>query len=261
MKKVVKTAVAFLTGYSLLFSQMARANDAEDRYIYAGAKLGISEPVVKTFTDKETRSKFRLKQSRLVGGRIGYSFYPNMMIELHFTHKPKYGLTYMLPETDTGLVHPLLGALTIPKTPGTTKVSSSVYTINLLYQFEPQFIELKPYVSIGAGIARLSVKSTSTSTSVLNSAAGISVPTSTEYFRIKKDTTNYFAWQIGGGISKDLTPNISLDLGAKLQVVNNIKLKYDTLNGATRRFESQKPIKKTIGVGEFTFGVTFKIPV
>ncbi len=261
MKKVVKTAVSFLAGYSILFSQVAKANDADDRYVYVGAKLGVSEPVVKTFTDKETRSKFRLKQSRLVGGRIGYSFYPNMMVELHFTHKPKYGLTYMLPESDTGIVHPFLGALTIPRTPGSTKVSSSVYTINLLYQFEPQFMELKPYVSLGAGIARLSVKSTTTATSIFQSAAGINVPTQTEYFRIKKDTSNYLAWQIGGGISKDLTPNISLDLGAKLQVVNNIKLKYDTLNGATGLFESQKPIKKTIGVGEFTLGVTFKIPV
>ncbi len=261
MKKVVKTVVSFLAGYFMLFGQVAKANDADDRYIYVGAKVGISEPVVKTFTDKETRSKFRLKQSRLVGGRIGYSFYPNMMVELHFTHKPKYGLTYMLPEADTGVVHPLLGALTIPKTPGSTKVSSSVYTINLLYQFEPQFMELKPYVSIGAGVARLSVKSTTTATSVLNSAVGIQIPTQTEYFRIKKDTSSYLAWQVGGGISKDLTPNIALDLGAKLQVVNNIKLKYDTLNSATGRFESQKPIKKTIGVGEFTFGVTFKIPV
>lgn len=261
MKKVVKTAVLFLAGYSMLFGQVAKANDADDRYIYVGAKVGVSEPAVKTFTDKETRSKFRLKQSRLLGGRIGYSFYPNMMVELHFTHKPKYGLAYMLPETE--VVDPQLGALTIPETPGSTKVSSGVYTVNLLYQFEPQFMELKPYVSLGAGIARLSVKSTTTATSVLKLATGVdfNLPAPQEYFRIKKNTSNYLAWQIGGGISKDLTPNMALDLGAKLQVVNNIKLKYDTLNSATGRFESQKPIKKTIGVGEFTFGITFKIPV
>jgi hypothetical protein len=82
-----------------------------------------------------------------------------------------------------------------------------------------------------------------------------------EFFRIKKNTVNCLAWQIGGGIAKDLSENISIDLGAKLQVVNDIKVKYDTFDIKAQSFVAQKPIKKTIGVGEFTLGFTFKIPV
>ena len=52
-----------------------------------------------------------------------------------------------------------------------------------------------------------------------------------------------------------------MDIGAKLQVVNDIKVKYDTFDIKTQSFVAQKPIKKTIGVGEFTLGFTFKIPV
>ena len=46
-----------------------------------------------------------------------------------------------------------------------------------------------------------------------------------------------------------------------LQVVKDIKIKYETLDIKTQGFKSQTPIKKTIGVGEFTLGFTFKIPV
>ena len=42
----------------------------------------------------------RLKQSRMYGGRIGYSFYPNMAVEISGTHQPKYRLAYRLPAVD-----------------------------------------------------------------------------------------------------------------------------------------------------------------
>jgi hypothetical protein len=70
---------------------------------------------------------------------------------------------------------------------------------------------------------------------------------------------NCFAWQAGLGVTKAITKNVNFDLGAKLQVVNNIKVEYGKLDGG--RIVPQKPIKKTIGVGEFTLGFTFKIPI
>jgi hypothetical protein len=81
------------------------------------------------------------------------------------------------------------------------------------------------------------------------------------FFKIRKNISNCLAWQAGGGLTKDLSSNISIDLGAKLQVVNDIKVKYDTFDMQAQSFVAQKPIKKTIGVGEFTLGFTFKIPV
>jgi opacity protein-like surface antigen len=259
MKIVRKhTRTGLLTSVILLSMNSANANNAEDRYIYIGTELGISEPVVKSFVDKDTDAKFRLKQSTMVGGRIGYSFYPNMMIELSATYQPKYGLTYLLPVKSTGINIPGIGAIDIPETPGRTKVSSNVYTANFIYEFSPVYAQVKPYVILGAGIARLSIKPTTTTTPAL---AILGFSNKFEFFRIKKNTINCLAWQIGGGIGRDLSENISMDIGAKLQVVNDIKVKYDTFDIKTQSFVAQKPIKKTIGVGEFTLGFTFKIPV
>ena len=81
-----------------------------------------------------------------------------------------------------------------------------------------------------------------------------------EFFKLKKSTSNCLVWQLGVGLTRDITDNISVDIGAKTQAVNDIKLQYDTFNITTGVFESQKPIKKTIGVGEFTVGFTFKLP-
>ncbi len=244
---------------AILFSvSVASANNADDRYIYIGTELGISEPVVKSFVDKDTDAKFRLKQSTMFGGRIGYSFYPNMMIEISGTYQPKYGLTYLLPVKSTGITIPGVGAIDIPRTPGRMKVSSNVYTVNLIYEFAQAFAQVKPYAILGVGVARISIKPTTTTTDAL---ALIGLGDKFEFFRIKKNTVNCFAWQAGAGIARDLSENISIDFGAKLQVVNDIKVKYDTFNIQTQSFVAQKPIKKTIGVGEFTLGFTFKIPV
>ncbi len=259
MKIVARHArTVLLMSVILLSIGSANANNAEYRYIYIGTELGISEPVVKNFVDKDTDAKFRLKQSTMIGGRIGYSFYPNMMIELSATYQSKYGLTYLLPLKSTGINIPGVGAIDIPKTPGRTKVSGNVYTANFIYEFSPVFAQVKPYVILGAGIARVSIKPTITTTPAL---ALIGLGNKFEFFRIKKNTVNCLAWQIGGGIAKDLSENISIDFGAKLQVVNDIKVKYDTFDIKAQSFVAQKPIKKTIGVGEFTLGFMFKIPV
>jgi len=253
-----QTRAALLVSAILLSINSANANNAEDRYIYIGIELGISEPVVKNFVDKDTDAKFRLKQSTMFGARIGYSFYPGMMIEISGTYQPKYGLTYLLPVKSTGINIPGLGALDIPETPGRTKVSGNVYTANFIYEFSPVFAQVKPYVILGAGIARVSIKPTTTTTPAL---AILGLGNKFEFFRIKKNTVNCLAWQAGGGLARDLSENISVDFGAKLQVVNDIKVKYDTFDIKTQSFVAQKPIKKTIGVGEFTLGFTFKIPV
>ncbi len=259
MKIVTRGSGAALLTSAILFSiGTANANNAEDRYIYIGTELGISEPIVKSFVDKDTDAKFRLKQSTMFGGRIGYSFYPNMMVEISGTYQPKYGLTYLLPVKSTGITIPGIGSLDIPKTPGRTKVSGNVYTANFIYEFSPVFAQVKPYVILGAGIARVSIKPTTTTTPAL---AILGLGNKFEFFRITKNTVNCFAWQAGGGVARDLSENISIDFGAKLQVVNDIKVKYDTFDIQTQSFVAQKPIKKTIGVGEFTLGFTFKIPV
>lgn len=254
MKQIVQMVkFTLLAGSVLLLVNIAFASDADDRYLYIGSELGLSEPVVKTFVHKDSDTKMRLKQSRMYGGRIGYAFYPGMMIELSVTHQPKYRLAYRLPSQDLSSL-----GLTIPETPGETRVSANVFTLNLLYEMQEQFAGVKPYVIFGAGVARISIKPTISTTDVF---ASLGLGNKVTFFKIKKNNIDCFAWQVGGGFSRDLSDNFSVDIGAKLQVVNDIKIKYDTLDPANRIFSPAKPIKKTIGVGEFTLGFTFKIPV
>lgn len=268
MRKLVKTSgAALLVGSLLLSSTSALAErNAEDRYIYIGTELGFSEPVVKKFKETDIvgrTTRMRLKQSKMYGARIGYSFYPNMMIELSATHQPKYRLHYKLPAVDLSakLGAPGAGLL---ENPDRTKVSADVFTLNWIYEFEKQFAEIKPYVVVGAGVARVTIAS-NTSNAIPNQAIQSS-PAAALFadltvFKVRKNTMNCFVWQLGGGLSRDIGENFAIDLGAKLQVVKDIKIKYDVFDVSTQKFEVAKPIKKTIGVGEFTLGFTFKLPV
>ncbi|MDP5109869.1 MAG: porin family protein [Rickettsiaceae bacterium] len=279
--------VAALASVILLNNNVALASNAEDRYIYIGTELGISEPVVKEFSYKSQagETKMRLKQSRMYGGRIGYSFYPNMAVEISGTHQPKYRLAYRLPAVDltesiqgmaiqahvgqgmtqaaaTAAVQAQIPSAGIPTTPDITKVSANVFMLNWIYELEKQKFGLKPYVIFGAGIAQVNIRPQRTYWQPDASLAvfpGFGGPI--EFFRVKKNIHNCFAYQFGGGISKDISDHFAVDLGAKLQVVKDIKIKYEKLDIATQSFKSEKPIKKTIGVGEFTLGFTFKIPV
>lgn len=257
--KVIGSKIGVALGTALLLSSVASyAASADDRYVYIGAELGVSEPVVKKFIDKDTNANFRLKQSGMFGGRVGYGFYPGMMIEISGTYQPKYGFTYLLPTKEVDLT--ALGGpkITIPRTPGRTKVISNVYTLNLIYEMNEQFAGIKPYAIFGAGFARITMKPTTAKT---NALAGFGLGEDFEYFRLKKHTGNYFAWQIGAGLAKNIAENFMVDFGVKLQVVNDIKVKYDTYDVGTRSFVEQKPIKKSIGVGEITLGFTYKFPV
>ncbi|PCJ29424.1 MAG: hypothetical protein COA94_01480 [Rickettsiales bacterium] len=247
IKSIKQSGIVALLSAVTLLSSAAHANDeisADDRYFYIGTEYGISDPVVNKFQDKDTKTDVEMKRSTMYGGRIGYSFYPGMMIEISATHQPKYKLGYVL--------HP--DTLGLPKAvPGTTDMSTNVFTANLIYELPKKFAQLQPYVIFGAGVSRISIKSASSS---VPGPQG-----NMEIFRIKNQTANYFTYQLGVGVTRDLGANLSLDLGARVQVVNNLKLKYDALDKITHVVKAQKPIKKTIAVGEFTIGLTFKIPV
>jgi hypothetical protein len=238
------------------FNQQAYANNADDRYFYIGGEFGVSEPVVKQFEHKESKTKIRLKRSKMIGAKIGYSFYPNMMIEISGTHQPEFRLTYTLPEVS--LSNFGLPGLSIPETGGKTKVQGNVYTLNLIYQADP--IEalggLRPYAIIGGGVTKVVVKPASSTWKAPSSLPFGNV----EYFKTRKTTTYCPTWQVGLGVGKDLASNFNVDVSAKLQVVQNIKIKYDTLSMATLKFTPATPIKQTIAVGEFALGFTYKLP-
>jgi len=247
MKNIICGLALGVTFLNAAYAQDVLDNHM-DRYVYIGTEFGLSDPIKKSFRHEESKTKMRLKKSHMYGGRIGYSFYPNMMVEISGTHQPKYRMAYRLP-----------GEGAIPETPGITKVSANTFTLNLIYEMQKmKSLAVKPYVIFGAGVAKISVKPTISylPTDFLGVGSG-NIP----YFKIKKNNQNCFAWQAGLGFSKDINDKLAIDFGAKMQVVNNIKVKYQTLNMVTNSFDEANPIKKTIGVGEFTMGLTYKFPL
>ena len=140
------------------------------------------------------------------------------------------------------MAYRLPGGGAIPETPGITKVSANTFTLNLIYEMQKmKSLAVKPYVIFGAGVAKISVKPTISylPTDFLGVGSG-NIP----YFKIKKNNQNCFAWQAGLGFSKDINDKLAIDFGAKMQVVNNIKVKYQTLNMVTNSFDEANPIKK-----------------
>jgi len=221
----------------------AAENIKDKTGFYIGAEGGVVEPVVSKFRHKHSNTDIVLKRSSMYSGKIGYILYPQIAIEFSATYQPKYRLHYVLPQQN------LSNGLTIPKTPGNTKVSSNIYMLNLIYDLE-EVKSFTPFVILGGGIAQVKVKSTSSRWDLINS----------DYFRVRKTHKNCVAWQAGLGISKYLSSSFSVDLTAKLQTVYRVKINYDTLDVKTGQFMPAHPIKKTIGVGEFGVGFTYRLP-
>ncbi|WP_425360281.1 MULTISPECIES: outer membrane protein [unclassified Candidatus Tisiphia] len=244
MNKLAKILSTIYIG-SLFFTN-AQADEvnpeADQRFFYIGTEAGIVQPVVKKFRH-DSGTDFTLKRSKMYSGKIGYSFYPQMAIEFSATHHPQYRLNYVLPKQE-------VAGLIIPQTPGATKIISNLYMLNIVYDFD-KIKEMTPFVILGAGIAQVKVSSASSRWKLMD----------VEYFRIRTTDSNCFAWQVGLGLSKDLSSNFSVDIAVKLQAAHSIKINYDTLDMQTQKFIPAIPIKKTIGVGEFGIGFTYKLPI
>ncbi len=217
---------------------------ADQRYLYLGIDGGITEPVIRKFRHERSGSDFVLKGSEMFSVKVGYSFYPQIAIGVIATYQPKYRLHYTLP------AQTLSSGAIIPETPGNTKVLTNAYMVNMTYDLA-QVKGITPSVILAVGLAQVQIKPTSSKWDAINA----------DYFRINKNNNNCFAWQMGVGLSKDLTSNISLNMTAKLQTAYDIKIKYETLDITTQSFVPATPIKKTIGVGEFTIGLTYKLPI
>lgn len=245
-----KTLLASSILATTIYASCAQAEgeNADERFVYAGLELGISEPVWKEFDyidDDKRTTNIRLSRSKMIGGRIGYGFYPNMMIEISGTHQPQYDLKYNIPED------PSIG---LPKTPGETKVKSDVYTLNLIYKLDSlNFSGIKPYVIGGAGIARVQIAETK---SLVTTPMG-----DTDLLIVKKNKIDIPAYQAGIGLSKSFGDNIEVDFSGKFQVLQDIKIKYDKLDMSDMQVKSKKPIKKSIAVGEIALGVIYKLPM
>lgn len=238
--------IVFVFTYLIMLNSANAYNDvvkmADDQYMYIGGECGLVLPVIDKFRHKKSGATIKLKRSKMYTGQVGYSFYPQMSVEFSFTHQPEYRVNYRLPEIKMGLI-------TIPETSDNTKLSNNVYMLSLVYNLKDFDNGLSPFVIVGGGLTTASIKATSVKFH------------GKEIFKINKSNTNYPSWQIGGGLEYQLARNFSINASAKLQVVHNIKIKYDQFSTEQQAFVTASPIKKSIAVGEFGLGFTYKLPI
>jgi opacity protein-like surface antigen len=202
--------------------------------IYLGFEGGTSIPAAKGFTHKDSNTKVTLKKSPLYTGLIGYEFSPGMFLELSVSRQPKFNLGINLPDN---------------KGTGKTKASADVYMLNLVYDLM-DIGGITPYVVLGAGMANVNVKEVNIDHPLYPIVS----------MNTTKKSSKTLAWQAGLGAAYKVTDNFRLIASAKLQVINNVKLRYSSFNPATNKTDSRGTMKKTLGTGEFVVGFTYALP-
>lgn len=249
---LLRKCLAVLPTVLALSQSYADTHKADERFFYVGTELGISEPVIKSFKHKSSSTVISLKGSQMQGARVGYSFYPGMLIELSATYQPKYGVGFKIPEQTINL-----GGFNVlmPETKSSTKITGQVYTANLIYELnEFSTLKVRPYFIFGAGVTIFNIKP-----KTIAAKLAPPLPDSVELIRIRKTRQNCLTWQAGAGLTKEILGNLDIDFGAKFQVVNNVKISYQTFDPKTQKFNDKPAIKKAaIAVGEFTVGLTYK---
>ena len=222
-------------------------NQIENTHIRFGFEGGYSLPAAKSFKDKSTKTRVSLKRSPQYTGYVGYEYAPNMFLELSGSHKSKFSLGIKLPDN---------------KGIGRTKAQANTYMLGLNYDlFEVGAVT--PYVVLGAGLTQVKPKATTIKTTTPLGDLDI--------LRTFNKTSNSFAWQIGLGGAIKLAENLRLTASAKFHVVNNVKLRYESVDESSvtpaKLMSGQKPsynrgtMKKTIATTDLALGLSYALPI
>lgn len=226
----------------------ATQNTDNNTGFYIAAAAGGSFPLsdeIKFKNEHGEKMTFSLKSSAMYNGRIGYIFAPDMAIEASFIHQPSFKIGFKaLPQTFKNIE-----TLTrMPLIRGNTRARVNIYSFNFVYDLMEVY-GVRPYVLAGAGVANVTIRPTALSLPVPFGGVGL--------FYVKKSKGNYFTWQAGVGATKEIANGLFLDGSAKLQVVNNIKVRYSTFD--PRKQESSHSYeKKTLGGIELGVGLKYK---
>lgn len=253
MNNMFKLAASTALACSIALS--AQANN-ENKF-YVGIEAGGSFPAKKSFTIKELDTKAKVKKSALYSVKAGYMVAPQISLDLSYSHQPYYRIN-ILP-TDSFRKVNVNESIKL-------KMNTDVAMLNLSYILNSPVEDVKPYVTAGIGFARINVKAkdvigyTSNGVKIENGAPA-AIMENKPVLRVKKQKSTHLAYQAGIGAQYKLTDNLYADLAAKLQIIQNGKIKYEILDAkaaekAEYKLKSNK-VKQTLGLGEFTAGVVY----
>ncbi|MEI9891422.1 MAG: outer membrane protein [Caulobacteraceae bacterium] len=153
---------------------------------------------------------WKLKDSWIVDGRLGYQFTPNWRLEGEFAYRDGGLKSITLPS----------GALVSPS--GSVNVYS--YMANVLYDFAPAS-KVNPFLGVGAGARQANFKTSGTFATV---PAGYSNP---ETFA-SNDADTKFAWQVLAGLAFKVSDRLNVDLTYRYQDGDKFKWLTSTSGAA-----------------------------
>lgn len=215
--------------------------------LYVGAEGGGAMPIM-TKLKINADKKVKLKGGPSYGAKIGYEFYPDFALEFTYNHRASFKMS-----TDNyNQKVEALGNQKV-KLQGDTKIHYDAFGLNMVYNI-PMEQSIKPYVFLGAGIAKVQFKS-SPATLADDSLAGSGLPKGSKVGELKKTTSTVPFVRLGLGGAVALNDNIDLYGDIKTEITGKVKIKSRLTIPDTKDLDD---MKQHFGISEALFGVRFK---
>lgn len=241
-------------------SSMAYAAEmsSDDNKLYFGVEGGYSVPAKNKFKDKDAGGNEvlgKLKGTGVYEGKVGYKVYPGIALEIAYAYRPKYKLGVSFPDQPNKF-----GAgMNLTNINSKTGVQSHTVMLNLMYEAQTEKA-YRPYFLVGIGYANVTPRKSPINGDVPAPIAHAlyNDKTRPQIGNIKKVVSQKFGWRVGTGMVYDVTPNIALVGGVKLEAIHNIGL-HAEFTDPTGRVIKTSGLKKTIGVVDFTIGTRISL--
>ena len=257
-----KFAATALCSSILATGAFAAEMSSDDNKIYFGVEGGYSVAATPSGKFKEKTADGtvigKLKGTEVYEGKIGYKFYPGFSVELAYGYRPHYTLKLALPNQNNIGGSPF----NITGINSNSKINSHTVMLNLIYEAQTEKA-YRPYFLFGVGYANVTPKRAAINGNVLPAAAaipefGFNGNTNPRIGSIKKITSQRLGFRLGTGMMYDITPNVALVAGVKLEYINNIGLHSEFYNPDSS-IKTRKSLKKSIGVIDFTIGTRISL--
>ncbi len=266
-KSLIHILIApFILFCSSVFASDKLSNEGDFHRFYIGGFGGASKTLSNSFKDKETGTTFVMKSpSPFYGAMVGYRITPDISMELSFEQKSRYPVKIQL--------DPKYGGDKVA-----SRASANAFMLHFVYNLN-DYSGFQPFVKLGLGLEQIKLKQANIPLPQIPLPQGLLPVTGGHKLRTANHTSNCLAMELGLGVSKKITNEFAVNVGANLHIAKNAKMKayafnedktkaafmQKMMNGtqptANDIVYDMKTIKQTFGVGEISIGFTYDLPI
>jgi opacity protein-like surface antigen len=219
---------------------------AEDmKGFYIAAEYGATRPMSKSF--KIDDFKVEARGGKTYGARVGYQFHSDMFVDFSYANRPYIKMSSSL---DKGLPPGVTLAW------GSTKMKLESYILSVIYNM-PNGTRYTPYVGLGAGIAKITVRKGDASVSIPVTGVPAQPSFSGVSGRVLKSSKLVPSVRLTLGANAAITDSLSLYADMKAEVTKKVKVGIEIDNPLTAQLEDTKRPKTSLGMVEASIGVKY----